>query len=94
MQKEVIRFSEEDRVDVWTAYYEYVPMTTLYKNRNGRTCYRRTPVVTHNGRHTLSKDYGNTRAFGVLDGLLVSKVVLSEEESKIYLRKHPCPEVA
>ena len=84
--KYVIRV-EEDSVITVSEMYEQLPLGTLTSDRNGRTLEIKIPLVSHNGKHTISRNIGNDPESMYYDELPVSKVVVSEFEWKIFLRK-------
>lgn len=84
--KQVIRIPEDKWVSVAEIYYK-LPVEKIKPDRNGRKRPQRTRLVSHNGRHTICRDIGLTFGEPYWDMLLVEKVICSEFENKIYLRK-------
>ena len=60
---------------------------SITEDENGRKHEIKTPLVSHNGRHVIKKDIGHDYGTMYYDDLPVSKVIVSEFEYRIFLRK-------
>ena len=84
--KFVIRV-EEDSVITVDEVYERMPIGSIKEDRNGRKREIKIPLVTHNGRHVIERNINHDYGSMYYDELPVSKVIVSEFEWKIFLRK-------
>lgn len=67
--------------------FDQLPAGTITEDRNGRKHKIKTPLVSHNGRHVIKKDIGHDYGSMYYDDLPVSKVIVSEFEYRIFLKK-------
>lgn len=86
MRKGVIRIPEGDLVTVEDCYEE-LPLGGIKTDRNGRKREVKVPLVSCNGKHTVCRDIGSTTKRMYWDDYPVEKIVCSEFEMKIYLRR-------
>lgn len=81
-----ITVQEDADMTVSEMFYQ-LPVGTIKKDKNGRIHEIKIPLVSHNGRHVIKKDIGHDCGRMCYDDLPVSKVIVSEFEYKIFLRK-------
>ena len=81
-----ITIAEDSEVTV-SEIFDQLPAGTVTEDRNGRKHKIKTPLVSHNGRHVIKKDIGHDYGSMYYDDLPVSKVIVSEFEYRIFLRK-------
>ena len=87
MRKAVIRIPEDEFLTVEDAYEQFAPVTCMRRDRNGRKRVIRVPLVSQNGRHVICRDIGDAK-FGMWwDGCPVDKVIISDFEVKIFMRR-------
>ena len=87
MNKTIIRYPVDEMVSVDKVYYDHLPIETIKTDRNGRKRPVRTRLVSHNGRHTICRDIGLAVRKPYWGRLPVEKVICTEFENTIYLRK-------
>ena len=85
--KQVIRIPEDEMVSVETAY-EQLPIERIKVDRNGRRRQERTKLMSCSGRHVICRDIGYTRLDMCWDPKPVDKIVITDFERRIYLRRH------
>lgn len=81
-----ITIAEDSEMTV-SEIFDQLPAGTITEDRNGRKHKIKTPLVSHNGRHVIKKDIGHDYGSMYYDDLPVSKVIVSEFEWKIFLKK-------
>ena len=81
-----ITIAEDSEVTV-SEIFDQLPAGTITEDRNGRKHKIKTPLVSHNGRHVIKKDIGRDYGIMYYNDLPVSKVIVSEFEYRIFLRK-------
>ena len=67
--------------------FDQLPIGSITEDENGRKHEIKTPLVSHNGRHVIKKDIGHDYGTMYYDDLPVSKVIVSEFEYRIFLKK-------
>lgn len=67
--------------------FNQIPLGTLKEDKNGRIHEIKFPLVSHNGRHVIKQNIGHDCGTMYYDDLPVSKVIVSEFEYRIFLRK-------
>ena len=67
--------------------FDQIPVGTIKEDKNGRIHEIKIPLVSHNGRHVIKKNIGHDYGSMYYDDLPVSKVIVSEFEYRIFLRK-------
>ena len=84
----VYRTKPEEMFTVWGVFYNLIPSGNIRTNRDGRKFEKKTKILSHNGRHTICRNYGNVRENNtVLDDLIVDKMIDTGTEYRLYLRK-------
>ena len=68
------------------AYYD-MPLDNIIEDENGRKHVIRIPLVSQNGKHIICRDLDNAKDKMYFDDLPVDKIVLSDYERRIHLRK-------
>ena len=81
-----VTIAEDSNVTV-SEIFDQIPVGTIKEDRNGRKREIKTPLVSHNGRHVIKKNIGHDCGTMYYDDLPVSKVIVSEFECRIFLRK-------
>ena len=81
-----ITIAEDSEMTV-SEIFDQLPAGTIAEDRNGRKHKIKTPLVSHNGRHVIKKDIGQDYGSMYYDDLPVSRVIVSEFEYRIFLRK-------
>ena len=82
----VINVTEDTDISV-NEMFEMLPVGSIATDGNGRKHEIKIPLVSHNGRHVIKKNIGHDYGSMYYDNLPVSKVIVSEFEWKIFLRK-------
>jgi len=67
--------------------FNQIPLGTIKEDKNGRIHEIKFPLVSHNGRHVIKQNIGHDIGKMYYDDFLVSKVIVSEFEYRIFLRK-------
>ena len=78
---------QEDTDMTVSEIFNQIPLGTLKEDKNGRIHEIKFPLVSHNGRHVIKQDIGHDIGKMYYDDLPVSKVIVSEFEYRIFLRK-------
>ena len=81
-----ITIAEDSEVTV-SEIFDQLPIRSITEDENGRKHEIKTPLVSHNGRHVIKKDIGQDYGIMYYNDLPVSKVIVSEFEYRIFLRK-------
>ena len=84
--KAVIRIPKDKTYTVNQAYYD-IPLKNILEDEYGRKHVIRIPVVSQNGRHVICRDLDNAKDEMYFDNLPVDKIVMSDYEYRIHLRK-------
>lgn len=83
----IVRLVEpSERLTVNDAFYN-LPFRSLVLDRNGRKHEVKTRVMSHSGRHIVCRDYGKMRYATPFDDMLVEKIITTDREDRIYLRR-------
>lgn len=85
--KRVIRIPEDEHFSVEYAFGKYAPVTSIRRDRNGRKQLIRVPLVSQNGRHVICRDIGDAKFDMYWDYYPVDKIVISDFEVRIHLRR-------
>ena len=86
MAKGVIRIPEKDLVTVEDCYEE-LPLGGVKTDRDGRKREYKVLLVSCSGKHVVCRDIGLKTARMCWDDYPVEKIVFSEFEIRIYLRR-------
>ena len=86
MKPTVRHIEPNERVTVKDTFYD-LPFRSLEFDRNGRKNEVKTRVMSHSGRHIVCQDYGKTRYANPFDNMLVEKIISTDREDRIYLRR-------
>jgi len=81
-----ITIAEDSEMTV-SEIFDQLPIRSITEDENGRKHEIKTPLVSHNGRHVIKKDIGRDYGIMYYNDLPVSKVIVSEFEYRIFLRK-------
>lgn len=84
--KAVFRIPKDEIYTVNQAYYD-MPLDNIIEDENGRKHVIRIPLVSQNGKHVICRDLDNAKDKMYFDDLPVDKIVLSDYERRIHLRK-------
>ena len=81
-----ITIAEDSEMTV-SEIFDQLPIRSITEDENGRKHEIKTPLVSHNGRHVIKKDIGRDYGIMYYNDLPVSKVIVSEYEYRIFLKK-------
>lgn len=81
-----ITIAEDSEMTV-SEIFDQLPIRSITEDENGRKHEIKTPLVSHNGRHVIKKDIGQDYGIMYYNDLPVSKVIVSEFEYRIFLKK-------
>ena len=84
--KAEFRIPKDKIYTVNQAYYD-MPLDNIIEDENGRKHVIRIPLVSQNGKHVICRDLDNAKDKMYFDDLPVDKIVLSDYERRIHLRK-------
>ena len=84
--KAVFRIPKDKIYTVNQAYYD-MPLDNIIEDEDGRKHVIRIPLVSQNGKHVICRDLDNAKDKMYFDDLPVDKIVLSDYERRIHLRK-------
>ena len=82
----MIRIPKEDFVTVEDCY-EQLPLGGIKIDKDGRKREVKVPLMSCSGKHVVCRDIGLTTARMCWDDYPVEKIVFSEFEIRIYLRR-------
>jgi hypothetical protein len=67
--------------------FDSLPVWSITTDRNGRKRLITIPVFSENGKHKLIRDYGSIKEDSLYGSWEVSKVIITDLEWKIFLRR-------